>query len=164
MISKETYNKLQKYKEMDVSILKASQKLGISYNTAYKWWGKSDEEFESFQKEHEFILDNYRQYIIQQLKLCPQINHTLILRRLKEEFPDFEIPTSTFFRYMKKLREQTGLQKPKRKGAIRDEVKPGYEGQADYGQYVMKSMYGYNVRVYFFCSVMLQGGTTLCNE
>lgn len=154
MISKETYNKLQEYKKMDVSILKVSQKLGISYNTAYKWWNKSDEEFETFQKEHEFVLDNYRQYIIQQLKLCPQINHTLILRRLKEEFPDFEIPTSTFFRYMKKLREQTGIQKPTRKGAIRDEVKPGYEGQADYGQYVMKSMYGNNVRVYFFCMVL----------
>ena len=39
----------------------------------------------------------YASDIIQQLKLCPQINHTLILRRLKEEFPDFEIPTSTFF-------------------------------------------------------------------
>ncbi len=77
MISKETYNKLQEYKKMEVSIHKASQKLGISYNTAYKWWDKSDEEFESFQKEHEFVLDNYRQYIIQQLKLCPQINHTL---------------------------------------------------------------------------------------
>ena len=77
MISKETYNRLQEYKKMDVSIHKASQKLGISYNTAYKWWNKSDEEFETFQKEHEFVLDNYRQYIIQQLKLCPQINHTI---------------------------------------------------------------------------------------
>ena len=32
------------------------------------------EEFTSFQKEHEFVMDNYRQYIIEQLKLCPQIN------------------------------------------------------------------------------------------
>ena len=47
MISKETYNKLQEYKMMDVSIHKASQKLGIAYNTAYKWWDKSDDEFES---------------------------------------------------------------------------------------------------------------------
>ncbi len=137
MISKETYDKMQEYKALGLSMLKATEKLGISYNTTYKWWNKTDEEFTSFQKEHEFVLDNYRQYIIQQLKLCPQINHTLILRRLKEEFSDFEIPTSTFFRYMKKLREQTGIQKPTRKGAIRDEVKPGYKGQADYGQYVI---------------------------
>ena len=93
MISKETYDKIQEYKETGLSILKATQKLGISYNTTYKWWNKTDEEFTSFQKEHEFVLDNYRQYIIEQLKLCPQINNTLILRRLQENFPDFEIFT-----------------------------------------------------------------------
>ena len=96
MISKETYDKIQEYKETGLSILKTTQKLGISYNTTYKWWNKTDEEFTSFQKEHEFVLDNYRQYIIEQLKLCPQINNTLILRRLQENFPDFEIPSATF--------------------------------------------------------------------
>ena len=33
-------------------------------------------------------------------------------------------------------------------------MEPGYEGQADFGQYVMKSMYGNNIRVYFFCMVL----------
>ena len=66
---------------------------------------------------------------------------------------------------MRRLREQTGLQKPKRTGAIRDEVAPGYEGQVDFGQYVMKSMYDNNIRVYFFCMVLayskeaIQNGT-----
>ena len=154
MISKETYDKIQEYKEVGLSILKATEKLGISYNTTYKWWNKTDEEFISFQKEHEFVMDNYRQYIIEQLKLCPQINNTLILRRLHEDFPEFGIPNATFFRYMKRLREQTGPEKPKRTGAIRDNVEPGYEGQVDYGQYVMKTMYGNNIRVYFFCMVL----------
>ena len=45
MISKETYDKIQEYKETGLSILKATQKLGISYNTTYKWWNKTDEEF-----------------------------------------------------------------------------------------------------------------------
>ena len=142
MISKETYDKIQEYKEVGLSMLKATEKLGISYNTVYKWWNKTDEEFTSFQKEHEFVLDNYRQFIIEQLKICPQINNTLVLRRLQEQFPEFKIPSATFYRYMKRLREQTGLEKPKRKGAIRDEVDPGYEGQVDFGQYTMKSMYG----------------------
>jgi len=154
MISKDTFDKIKEYKGIGLSILKATEKLGISYNTTYKWWDKTEEDFSSFQKEHEFVLDNYRQYIIEQLKLCPQINNTLILRRLHEDFPDFDIPPATFQRYMKKLREQTGLEKPKRTSAIRDEVQPGYEGQVDFGQYVMKSMYGNNIRVYFFCMVM----------
>lgn len=154
MISKETYDKMQEYKTLGLSMLKATEKLGISYNTTYKWWNKTDEEFTSFQKEHEFVLDNYRQFIVELLKLCPQINNTLVMRRLKETFPEFEIPNATFYRYMKRLREQTGLQKPPRRGAIRDETDPGYEGQVDFGQYTMQSMYGNNIRVYFFCTAI----------
>ena len=33
-------------------------------------------------KEHEFILVNYRQYIIEILKICPQINNTVLLKRI----------------------------------------------------------------------------------
>ena len=154
MISKETYDKLQEYKEIGFSILKASEKLGLSYKTAYNWWNKSDEEFTSFQKQHEFMLDNYRQYLIEQIKLCPQINNSLLLKRLKSEFTDFSIPPATFYRYVKKLREQTGYLKPKRKSFFRDQVNPGYEGQVDFGQYTMKSMYGNNIRVYFFVMIL----------
>jgi len=150
MISKETYDKLQEYKKIGFSILKSSEKLGLSYKTAYTWWNKTDEEFTTFQKQHEFMLDNYRQYLIEQIRICPQINNSLLLKRLKLEFSDFDIPTATFYRYIKKLREQTGLLKPRRTGVIRDEVNPGYEGQVDFGQYTMKSMYGNNIRVYFF--------------
>lgn len=154
MISKETYDKIQEYKEVGLSMLKATNKLGLAYSTTQKWWNKTPEEFDAIQKEHEFVLDNYRQYIIEQLKLCPEISNALIMRRLQESFPDFEISSATFFRYMKRLREQTGLAKPPRKGPIRDTTQPGYEGQVDFGQYVMKTMYGNNVRVYFFCMVL----------
>ena len=147
MISKETYDKLQEYKKIGLSILKSSEKLNLSYKTAYTWWNKTDEEFTSFQKQHEFMLDNYRQYLIEQIKICPQINNSLLLKRLKLEFSDFSITPATFYRYIKKLREQTGLLKPRRAGVIRDEVNPGYEGQVDFGQYTMKSMYGNNIRV-----------------
>ena len=97
MISKETYDKLQEYKEIGFSVLKSSEKLGLSYKTAYNWWNKTGEEFTSFQKQHEFMLDNYRQYLIEQIKMCPQINNSLLLKRLKTEFTDFSIPTATFF-------------------------------------------------------------------
>ena len=141
MISKETYDKLQEYKEIGLSILKSSEKLNLSYKTAYTWWNKTDEEFTSFQKQHEFMLDNYRQYLIEQIKICPQINNSLLLKRLMSEFSDFSVPPATFYRYIKKLREQTGYLKPKRKEVLRDEVNPGYEGQVDFGQYTMKTMY-----------------------
>ena len=110
--------------------------------------------FYKFQKEHEFILDNYRQYIIEILKICPQINNTVLLRRIKDDFSDFDIHGATFYRYVKKVREQTGLLKPARKFSIREETEPGYEAQVDFGQYVMKTMYGRNIRVYFFSMIL----------
>ena len=50
MISKETYDKLQEYKEIGLSILKSSEKLNLSYKTAYAWWNKTEEEFTFFSK------------------------------------------------------------------------------------------------------------------
>ena len=154
MISKETFDKIQEYKEIGFSVLRVSKKLGISYNTAYNWWNKTEADYNAKQREHEPVLDNYRQFVIELLKICPQMNNTLILKRVRESFPEFDVPDASFFRYVKKLRDQTGLQKPKRRGAIRDEVQPGYEGQVDFGQYVMKNMYGVNTRIYFFCMVL----------
>ena len=42
-------------------------------------WDKDEEFFNAFQKKQEFIHDNYRQYIIEILKICPQINNSTIL-------------------------------------------------------------------------------------
>ncbi len=154
MLGIEQFKKLQELKELGVSKLKVSEKLNLSYKTVCNWWNRDEEFFNSFQKEHEFILDNYRQYIIEILKICPQINNTVLLNRIKEDFPDFEISTSTFFRYVKKVREQTGLIKPARKFQIREQTEPGYEAQVDFGQYVMKTAYKRNVRIYFFCMTL----------
>ena len=76
------------------------------------------------------------------------------MNRVKEDFPDFEIPTSTFFRYVKKVTEQTGLIKPARKFQVREQTEPGYEAQVDFGQYVMQTAYKRNVRIYFFCMTL----------
>ena len=105
-------------------------------------------------KEHEFILVNYREYIIEILKICPQINNTVLLKRIKEDFPDLEVPHVSFHRYIKKVREETGLVKPERKYKVREETLEAQEGQVEFGQYVLKTMYGRNVRIYFFCMTL----------
>ena len=154
MISIETYREIQKYKDYGASMLKTSQIMKLSYNTVYKWWNLTEDKFNVFLSEHEFVLDNYRQYFIEQLKITPQMNNTLLYKRLLNDFDGITVPVSTFHRYIKNLREQTGLTKPQRQTGLREEPDPGYEAQVDYGQYVMKSMYGNNVRVYFFCMVL----------
>lgn len=154
MISLETYRKIQKHKEYGVSILKTSQKLNLSYKTVYSWWTRTEEEFLEIEKSNEIVLDNYRQYLIEQMKITPQINNSTMLKRVKTEFPDFDVPKSTFYRYIKSLRSQTGYEKSRRILQMRAETEPGYEGQVDFGQYAMKTMYGNNIRVYFFCMIL----------
>lgn len=154
MLGIEQYHKLQEYRKLGISKLKVSEILDLSYKTVSNWWEKSEDVFYSFQSEHEFMLDNYRQFIVEILKVCPQINNTVLLRRVKDNFKDFSVPNSTFFRYVKKVRDQTGFAKPQRKYALREETKPGYEAQVDFGQYVMKTMYGRNIRIYFFCMTL----------
>ena len=154
MISKETYNMIQEYKKIGLTRFKTSEKLEISYRKVCDWWNKTPEEFESAHKPHDFILDNYREYIIDQLKVCPQISGSLINLRLRQQFPEFDVPMASFYKYLRNLREQTGLEKPSRRHVMRDEPDPGYEGQVDFGQYVMNTMYGNTIRVYFFCMVL----------
>ena len=56
---------------------------------------------------------------------------------------------------MKALREQHGYpHASKRKTSPREISPPGYEAQADFGQYKLKDMYGRIVRIYFLCMVL----------
>lgn len=89
MLGLQQFRKLQEYKELGLSRLKVSEKLNLSYKTVCNWWDRDEEFFERFQKEHEFVLDNYRQYIIEILKICPQINNTVLLRRVKDDFSGY---------------------------------------------------------------------------
>lgn len=97
------FKKLQEFKKLGISKLKVLEKLNLSYKTVWNWWDRDEEFFNKFQKEHEFILDNYRQYIIEILKICPQINNTVLLRRIKDDFSDFDSPVATFIGMLKRL-------------------------------------------------------------
>lgn len=154
MLGKEQFRRLRELKALGASKLKVSEELNLSYRTVDNWWNRDESYFDEFERRHEFMLDNYRQYMVEILKVCPQINNTVLLRRVKDEFADFDTPATTFFRYVKRLREQTGLTKPARKFQVREVTEPGYEGQADFGQYVMKTEHGRNVRIYFFCMTL----------
>ncbi len=127
MLSIQQYKKLQEYKELGLSKVKVSVKLNLSYKTICNWWDKDQAFFNAFQKNHEYVLDNYRQYIIEILKISPQINYTVLYKRIKDDFSEFDVQSSTFFKYVKSVREQTGLIKPKRKFQIREVTEPVYE-------------------------------------
>ena len=155
MIDHNTYQEIQKFREIGLSRIKVSRNLGIPINQVTYWWDKPEDDYWQLEQSQEYELDNYREFIISLLKVCPQMRDTNIRFKLEEGFPDFNTNRSTFGRYMKKLREQTGYARPfTRQTSPRQDLPPGYEAQVDFGQYKLKDMYGKPVRVYFFCMVL----------
>ena len=155
MISKEQFLAIKRMKAEGVTVAAISRKIGISEPIVRKWSKIDEKSFDILKRNDIPYMDQYREFIIGILRVCPQTRETNILYRLKEEFPEFECKRQTFYRYMKQLREQTGfIQFTGRVTSLREESPPGYEAQVDFGQYRMKDMYGKPVRVYFFCMVL----------
>ncbi len=155
MISKEQYRTIKQLRSEGVPAVTIGKRLGISEQTVRKWAAMDEVGFDALVRDDIPYLDNYREFILSILRVCPQTRETNILYRLKEQFPDFECKKTTFYRYMKQLREHTGyVQFTGRVTSVREESPPGYEAQVDFGQFRMKDMYGKPVRIYFFCMVL----------
>ena len=82
MLGIEQYKKIQKLKKIGLSKVKVSQQTNLSYKTICNYWNMNENYFLNKLKEHEFILVNYRQYIIEVLKICPQINNIVLFKRI----------------------------------------------------------------------------------
>lgn len=155
MISKDQFLELKHLKSLGVPTTTIAKKIGISVPNANKWLRLDEEAFENYLRNNTPYLEQYRAFIISILKICPQTPATNIMYRIKDQFPDFNCKKTTFFKYVKDLREQTGYIKPsERPTSFREETPPGYEAQVDFGQFKMKDMYDRNIRVYFFCMVL----------
>ena len=76
VISKDTYMKIQRYKRHGTSQRETARRLGLDKNTVSRWWDASEPEYDTRSQSHAVYLDQYKEYIIQQLKLRPQIRGT----------------------------------------------------------------------------------------
>ncbi len=155
MITKEQYLEIRRCHKRGMTANEIATKVGVSAQSVRKWWKIDEKTFDEHIDGNMAYLDNYREFILNILRLCPQTRQTNILYRLQEEFPDFHCHKQTFYRYMRMLREQTGFEQfNHRNTSPREESPPGYEAQVDFGQFKMMDMYGKDARVYFFCMVL----------
>jgi len=70
---------------------KTAKALGITYTSVSKYWNMSKEDYAREAEQEKYHMDNYRQYILEQLKICPQIRDTNIYLKLIEGFPDYKL-------------------------------------------------------------------------
>ena len=111
MISKEQFLAIKRCQNDGMSMAAAAKKIGISVQTARKRAKLDEAGFNALKRDDIPYMDQYREFILSFLRVCPQTRETNILYRLREEFPDFNCNKRTFYRYMHILREQTGLGK-----------------------------------------------------
>lgn len=163
MISKDQFLTIKRMQADGVAVAAIARKVGVSEPVVRKWARMDEAGFDALKRNDIPYMDQYREFIISILRVCPQTRETNILYRLKEEFPEFECNRKTFYKYMKKLREQTGfLQFAGRVTSMREESPPGYEAQVDLGQYRMKDMYGKQVRCISSAWCWHTVGCTMC--
>ena len=142
MITKEQYLEIRRCHKRGMTANEIVSKVGVSAQSVRKWWKIDEKTFEDHIQGNMAYLDNYREFILNILRLCPQTRQTNILYRLKEEFPDFHCHKQTFYRYMRMLREKNGFEQfNHRNTSPREESPPGYEAQVDFGQFKMAHIY-----------------------
>ena len=155
MINYNQFKKIKELQQIGTSQNKISKKLEVSLGSVRYWWRRTEKEFLSLEAQKTHSMEPYRAFILENLQFCPQIRQTNLYYKLQENFPDFKVSENTFCRYVKKLREEFGLEQfTKRLTSARSTTAPGEEAQVDFGEMRVKTMYGTKVKVYFFCMVL----------
>ena len=78
MIGIEQYRKIQEYKELGLAQTRTAKALGITYSSVSKYWNMSEEDYVREAERERHHMDNYRQYILEHLKICPQIQTSIL--------------------------------------------------------------------------------------
>ena len=125
MIRFETYQKIQAHKALGIGQRRTADDLKISLYQVTHWWHKTEDEFHAFEQEHEFMLDNYRSWLLEQIKPFPQIDNTLLFQRLRETFPGGGDPEILILPLHKEGARTGRSKKPKREYIFRAAPEPG---------------------------------------
>ncbi len=103
MISFETYQKIQELYEIGLSQSKIAKKLGIAIATVSRWVNAEEQTFYEMKNTRFFYLDQYKEFMLEQIRACPQMKTTNLYYKVQDAFSDFDCPRSAFYRYVLQL-------------------------------------------------------------
>ncbi len=151
----EDFRKIKYYQSIGLSQIKVARQTGLTTWQVKKCWSMNENEFKNSLTLNASSLESYREYIMEILRFTPTIPDTNIFYKIKEDYPESTFTESVFRKYMKRLREETGYDRFRKKSTtIRENPEPGEEAQIDFGQYKMVDLYGKKRVVYFFVMVL----------
>lgn len=153
-----SYNQFKNIKELQnigISQVEIAGQLGIGRDRVRTWWNKTEEDFWSLERQISGDMDNYRAFVVDLLKICPQIRGTNIYLKLQGGFPNFSVKLPAFYKFVKQFRIENDLEQfGKRLTTARESLPAGEEMQVDFGEFKLRTMYGTWVKAYFACFVL----------
>ena len=139
-----------------------SRTLGIDRHRASEYAHMSEEEFLSsgaYSRNYSHKLDEYENFIVDELKSCPSYSSKQIEDHLKERYGDDlkDVCSKTIFNYVTHLRAKHSIPKFDKSPRPYEKLPEqpfGEYAQVDFGEYWMKRQGGGHVKVYFFVMVL----------
>ena len=159
MVGIDMYSEIQKLKKLGYKKQRAARQLEIDTKTVRKYWDMDEDEYIAMHvesKERTKMLDPYREYILDKLRMHREITSAIIYDNLREDFENFEPSYRSVRRYVGIMREAEGLPAPQKIRQYMEvmELPIGFQAQVDMGQKSMKDSSGKSVKVYIFAMVL----------
>ena len=156
------WSKINELSRQSLSQTQIALKLGISRDTVRRYQRMTEKEFESLVSS-EFLrrkrkLEAFEGFIKQLLQDCPSLSAAQIHDRLKEHFPELpEVSERTVYNTVQAVRAREDL--PKVQESVRQMSKVpdceyGEKAQADFGEKILRTSKGGQVKVYFMVMVL----------
>jgi len=153
----EVYSKIQQLKSLGFKRAAVAKQLKVNWRTVNRYWDMSPEEFQSSLREvrRSGDLEDHRNIILSWLKDYPAMTAAQVSDWLKEHYA-LNAKDRTVSRFVKELREQHGIKKVKQEREFEavEELPPGYQMQADFGEKWMPTVDGTKVKVRFAAFVL----------
>lgn len=154
------YHEIQRLIREGSSFAAIGKALVIDQRTVKRYSIMSEADYCSFlesKDSRDKLLTPYEPFVHGKLKAHPGVSAAQMHDWLKEYHPDFAITSpKTVYNFVMTLRQKYNipLEEPGREYFMVEELPYGQQGQADFGQYTLKSTEGWRKRVYFFVMML----------
>ena len=157
-----TYDRIHELREVELrSIQWIANHVGLNFRTVKKYLEMDRSEFESYSESitnKPFLLEPYRDFIVERLTLYQDTPAAQMHDWLKEHYPDFpDVSPRTVYNYVMKLRSEYNLPKIAQNERIYKALPldpPGQYAQVDFGHKKMRSSDGSLHTLHFMVMVL----------
>lgn len=155
------YGKVQEKKRKGLNKSQASRDLGVDYKTILKYWDMTPDEYAATKAAASSRVkkaERYESFVLECLNEYPDMSAAQIYDWIKERYKveTLSFQERAFRNYVKCIREEYDIPKvaPQRQYEAVDELPPGFQGQVDMGEIILKTASGRHKKIYCFAMVL----------